>query len=337
MAPLWFKEIIKKTSILLASPRFKELLVFLIFLMASTVFWLVLTMDETLENTIKVEVEIVNVPEDIEITSPCASKLKVLVRDRGTVFFNYWRNKPDPIRIPFSRFLEADFEGHATIAAAEIQRMIQNNLLSTTKVLNMTPDSLELYFCKKNTQKRVPVHVGGVVEVDSEYYLLGVQPTPKEIIVQAPKAILDTLRYVTTQPISLKGLTKNTTTQTRLQPITGAKFSQEEVEVEANVDVYIENTISVPILTSNFPADRTLRIFPSHEVKVTYTIGYAHNKEVSADSFVILLTYEQILQYQQQGFTKIPLQLRGIPAGVSNVYLEPKEVDYLIENIEEEE
>lgn len=337
MAPFWFKEKIRKTNILLASPRFKELLVFLIFLLASTAFWVVLTMDETLENSVKVEVEIVNIPEDIEITSPCASKIKVLARDRGTIFFNYWRNRIEPIRIPFSRFLETDFEGHGTVAASEIQRMIQSNLLSTTKVLHLTPDSLEIYFAKKNTQRTIPVHVSGHVEVDSEYYLLGVESSPKEIIVQAPKAILDTLRYVTTQPVRLTGLTKNTITHTKLQPIVGAKFSQKDVDVEANVDVYIENTISVPILTSNFPADRTLRIFPSHEVKVTYTIGYAHNKEVTADNFVILLTYEQILNYQQQGFKKIPLQVRSIPAGVSNVHIEPEEVDYLIEHIEEED
>ncbi len=332
----WIKTNVRKLSILLGSSRFKEMLLFLLFLLFSAAFWAAITIDDTLENTVNIGIEVVDVPEGVVVTEPCAAELTALVRDRGTAFFHYWRYRPKPVQIPFSRFQGGEMSGHATLGTAELTKMAQNQLLSSSKLQRIVPDSLELFY-GYGIEKQVPVHVTGSVGVGNDYYLLDVTPQPATVAVQGPGAILDTLRAVYTVPVVMKDLTKNTVVRATLQPIRGLQYSRQQVDVEAAVDVYMENTVTVPILLTNFPANKALRIFPAPEAKVTYTVGYTKNKDISADSFVILVTYEQILQYQRQGLTKIPLHLRTVPQGIMNVRIEPREVDYLIETVNDDE
>jgi hypothetical protein len=98
----------------------------------------------------------------------------------------------------------------------------------------------------------------------------------------------------------------------------------------------MENTIEVPVVSLNFPADRQLRTFPS-TVRVTYTVGYAQSKDISRRNFVSVVTYDDVLALQQQGITKLPVRLKTIPEGVKNIRIEPQEIDYLVEAVDEEE
>lgn len=336
MDDFWIKKYTKKLNVLLASSRFREVLLFLLFLCFSAAFWVATTIDEVVESTVDIRVKVVDIPEDVTITEPCTSELTATVRDRGTAFFHYWRHRPEPVQIPFNRFRKGAMKGHVALSTEELIKMAQNNLLSSSKIQRLSPDSLEMFY-GVGEQKQMPVCVLGNVEVSSGYYLRELSPQPATVAVQGPASILDTLRAVYTIPVDLKDLTKSTVAQAPLLSIRGVQYSQSKVNVEASVDVYMENTITVPILVTNFPANKTLRIFPAPEVKVTYTVGYANHKDIDAESFVILITYEQILRYQRQGLTKIPLQLRNVPQNISNVRLEPQEVDYLIETVNDDE
>ncbi len=326
----------KKVRMFLASPAFGNSLVFLVFLFFSALFWLVIALDESQESTFSLDVELVDVPEDVEIITPIEQKVQVVVRDKGMAILNYWRHRDRTVYVPFKQCVGSMWEGKATFSTANIQKTVQDALLTSSKLQRLTPDSLSFWFSRGQT-RQVPVKVEGKVQVQNDYYLLDVGAQPATVTAHAPQQILDTLSAIYTQPVEMTGLTKNSTETVDLQPIEGVMLEQPEVDVTATVDVYMENTITVPILTSNFPADKVLRIFPSSDVKVTYTVGYANSKQVADTSFVILLTYEQILGLQQQGKTKIPLSLREEPALVTNVRIEPQEVDYLIETIDIEE
>jgi len=56
-------------------------------------------------------------------------------------------------------------------------------------------------------------------------------------------------------------------------------------------------------------------------------------KEITADDFVLAVTYEELMKNRSP---KIQLHLKSMPSGVSNVRIEPSEVDYLIEQVQEE-
>ena len=319
----------------LFSRRSREFSVFLFFLVVAAGFWLLQTLDETFETEVRVPIELTDVPEDVVITTPLPSQLHVTVRDRGTMLIRYWRHSVDTLRFSFGEYDGGTVNGRVRIPQADVQKLLQERLLGTTKVQAIRPDTLEYYY-NHGLNATVPVVVAGEVDTNPHYYLLDVQTSPSEVQVFASAATLDTLTAVRTIPVSLTDLQENTTVDVALRPIRGAKIDPERVKLTATVDVYMENTIDVPVVSLNFPAGKQLRTFPS-TVQVTYTIGYARSREVTRKNFVSVVTYEELLELQEKGATKIPVRLKSIPEGVNNVRIEPSEVDYLVETVSEEE
>ncbi len=326
---------LKKAWGFLARTLSKEFWVFLFFLLLSAAFWVLQTLDEDLTLDVEVPVKLVDVPNDVVITTAPPSKLKVQLKDKGTSLLHFWRGDVDTLEISFADFENASSSGRVRIFSSEIQKRLQSVLAGSNKITNISPDTIEFYF-NHGLHKVVPVKIDGVITTADHYYLVDSRPVPSQVTVYASSAVLDTLQAVYTVPLNMSGLTESQTSDVKLRKIKGAKFSKTQVSVSATVDVFMENQIEVTIGSSNFPAGKTLRTFPS-TVQVTYTTGYLNNKNVKTEDFVILFTYDQILQFQEQGNTKIPLKLKNTPKGVTNVRIEPQEVDYLIENTDSEE
>lgn len=313
----------------------RDLFVFLFFLVVSAGFWLLQTLDETFEKDLHVPIQLVDVPDDIVITSPLPDELTVSVRDRGATFIRYWRHRIEPLTLSYTDYVNSRTTGHVRIPESDVQNLLTNRLQGTSKILAVKPETLEFYF-NHGKSVTVPVRIEGVVETDSRHYLLSVTTEPQEVEVFASTSVLDTLTYVSTVNLNLKNLGENKTLDVGLLPIRGAKVEPSTVRITATVDVYIEQTAEIPIVSLNFPGGKQLRTFPAN-ARVTYTVGYANSKKIDRNSFVCAVTYEEILALQQQGQTKIPLRLRSTPDDIIDVRLEPNEVDYLIETNSEEE
>lgn len=325
----------KKTKGILTSLLGREVLVFLFFLLLSATFWFMQTMDETLEAEIKVPLRLVDVPDGVVITSPLPDELSVTLRDKGSSLLRYWRYEVEPLSISFLNYDTGGESCRVRIPGNEVQKRVQELLQNSSRIQRIAPDTVEFYY-NRGRNKMVPVRVTGNISADAQHYLQSVVPQPSIVKVYASDAVLDTLTAVWTRPVSLPSLTASASHEVDLRPLRGAKLEPERVRVTATVDMYVENTVDVPIRSSNFPATRSLRTFPS-TVQVTYTVGYARSKHLKKEDFVILMTYDRILTCQQEGKTKIPLSLRSMPQGVTNVRIEPQEVDYLIETLESPE
>lgn len=187
-------------------------------------------------------------------------------------------------------------------------------------------------FFNKGARKKVPVKLAGVVETSPEYYLQRVEFTPDSVEVLAPSAILDTITEAFITPVYFSDLSANEKTISMLRPVRGAKFIPDQVEMNVMIDLYTEKTVEVPVFGVNFPGSKDLRTFPS-KVKVTFRVGMSRFKEITADDFVLAVTYEELMKNRSP---KIQLHLKSMPSGVSNVRIDPSEVDYLIEQVQEE-
>jgi hypothetical protein len=198
-------------------------------------------------------------------------------------------------------------------------------------VQGLRPDTLEFYF-NRGLCYRLPVRPVGTFTPSAQSYIQSVSVSPDSVDVYAPASVLDTMRYAYTQALSVKDLGRTTTRTARLMPIRGVKYEPDEVSVTLNVDFYAEKTIKVPVIGLNFPPDRRLRTFPSH-ASITFRVGSAQLKDISAENFVLAFTYEELMQNASD---KLALHLKSLPAGVSNVRITPQEVDYLIEQTDGE-
>ena len=313
----------------------RELFVFLFFFAISSYFWLLQTLDETFESEVSIPVVLVDIPEDIIVTTPFPDNIVVTVKDKGTVLLRYWRHKLPAISFSFTDYNKGKNKGVINVPKTEVQKVIQGHLYPTSKIQSFSPSSLEMYY-NHGSYTKMPVKVAGEVTVDPHYYLLDLDVSPSEVKVYAPQSILDTLTTVLTEPLSITNLQEDVSKEVALCPIRGVKFEPSHVTFSAKLDVYMENTVEIPIVPMNFPGGKQLRTFPS-TIKVTYTVGYARNNDIKPDNFVSVVTYDEILELQKKGVARIPVQIKSIPDDVTNVRIEPGEVDYLIESTDEEE
>lgn len=320
-----YKNNYKKIKDFLESTKSREFLIFLFFFIVAGIFWLMQTLNDDYETDFSIPIRLRNVPNNVVITSEPASDLRIRVRDKGTVLMNYKLSKNFfPIILDFE-----DYKGAGNtirILSSDYERKLSSQLNASTKLLSVTPDTLE-YIYATGESKRVPVKFKGKVVAGREYYLTDTILSPDSILVYAPSAILDTIRYAYIEPIFLDNIVDTLKQETHITPIRGAKFVPNTTTLTLPVDIYTEKTVEVPVYGINFPPDRILRTFPS-KVQVTFQVGMSRYQKITGDFFSINVPYKELIQL---GTDKYPVELNHIPEGVKIIRITPEQIDFLIE------
>ena len=317
----------------LYSQKCKRFLVFLFFLSVSAGFWLLQTLNETLEVKLRIPLQLQGVPKTAVLTLEPPSDVEVTLRDRGTVLTRYlYRSTFAPLAVDFSKYDKGAVNDRVIVPKNDVQQLLQAQLSSSTRVQKITPDTIEYYY-NRGLAYRLPVKVVGSVKTTAQNYLNALQCYPDSVELYAPTHVMDTMRYAYTNEVSWEGLTESVAEEVGLHPIKGVKYNTPSVQVKALVDYYIEKTIEVPIEGINFPADKMLRAFPS-KAKVTFRVGAAHSNRKWEDAFVLVVSYEELLNNEN---SKYHLRLKSQPSDVSHVRIVPADVDYLIEHKASEE
>lgn len=312
----------------------RDMMVFAFFLFVSAGFWLLQKLNDTFESVVHVPLELVGIPKSVIITTPLPSTLTVTIRDRGTNLFHYVRSGKlrKPITLDFSLYDNGSLTGIGHIPMSDVQHALQQQLLTSTRIQRISPDTLE-FFYNRGLAKRVPVKFQGKIETQDQTYLRYVDFNPDSVTVYAPQAVRDTLRYAYILPQEHKEVGHTTTYDASFMPIRGVLYKPSTVKMTAQVDIYTERTIRVPVVGTNFPAGISLKTFPA-EVSVTYRVGAQMADKINAGNFVLAVTYEELLRAKNAN--KYHLRLKSIPVGVSNVRIMPREVDYLLEKTQAE-
>lgn len=310
----------------------RELLVFFVFFCISSVFWLLQTLNESFDTDVSVPIKLTNVPSDVTITTDLPEVLKVRVHDKGTVLMRYlYTQKFAPIFVNYNEYSSGGVGERVSVDDADIRRALQASFMPSTRIISVKPDTLE-FFYNRGERKRLPVVVSGVIETVPQYYLREVSCTPDSVDVYAPPYILDTMTAVYSLPVYITDLADKYEERRPLKLQKGVKCEPDNVNIVMDVDVYTEKTVEVPIVGVNFPASKDLRTFPS-KVSVTFRVGSSRYKSITADDFVLAVTYEELLNNKS---SKYKLHLKKVPSGVTSVRIHPSEVDYLIEQTMEE-
>lgn len=322
------------TKAFMLTKRSRETAVFMFFVLLSALFWLIQTLNETFDMQMRFPLQLEKVPENVVITSDIPADVDVTVRDKGTALLKYvFTTVVQPVVVNFNDHDDGSLFGHVILTHPELMPQISDDLLSTTNVVEIRPDTIE-YFYSRGGSKRMAVLPRGRITTDALYYLAGVTCNPDSVTVWAPSDMLDTMTAVTTSPLNLDRLTETRTLSAQLTTLRGMKTDPTEVMVTAEVDMFTEKSVSVPIIGTNFPAGYSLRTFPG-VVTVRFRVGAKDYKKITAENFVITATYEELIDLPRNA--KLWLKLRSLPEGVSQVHIVPEEVDFLIEQANDSE
>ncbi|MDR1729607.1 MAG: hypothetical protein LBR52_02990 [Prevotellaceae bacterium] len=303
----------------------KDLFIFLFFLVMSTGLWGLHAMRKTYETMIQIPITYENFPPGYIQTRELPQKLRVTVSDRGNVLLNYrTARRFSPVFFNIEEPLRKEME----ISTQAIESAIRKQLNASTQIIKINPDALHFTFVRLQ-KKTLPVKLDQHIELAQQYTLsdtIGI--SPYSVQVYAPENILDTMQFAYTESLILNGLTDTVQKKVKLKETKDISYSPAAVNVTVKAEPYTEKTVEVPVVVTNVPQDLILRIFPS-VVNVTFQLGVSLYDKVNSSSFILTVDYRATLNEDNQ--KKIPVEIKKQPEKIFNVRINPRKVDYLIE------
>lgn len=311
----------------LLSTANREFFIFLFFLALSGAFWLMMRLNETFEDEVKIIVRYANVKKNAVLTSGETDTLRVTIGDKGFNILSYeYGQVHRPIDIDFAAYAHSD--GTGTVGSSDIKKMLTAELPASAKIISIKPDKLMFYY-NNGESKRVPVLFRGQALPQQLYFLADSHISPDSVTVYASRQRLDSIKAVYTEEHTYTNLRDTLVTTTMLAPIQGVKTVPDRVTLTFVTDVLTDVRIdNIPIVGINMPADKVLRTFPA-KTGVRFVTGMKKYQSIAAKDFRVVADYNEFSRSQSQ---KCNIYIASKPGGISNVRLDVAQVDYLIEN-----
>lgn len=320
------RNFLKTISNFLFSRANREFLIFLFFLALSGIFWLLMTLNQTYEQEIRIPVRYVNIPQKVVITSGDTDTMRVTISDKGIILATYlFGNTIQPITVDFKSFRQND--GRGSISQSDLKKMASTRLAASSKIISVKPERMVFYY-NNGERKRVPIQYSGNVSPDDLYYMAGVDYQPDSVTIYASREKLDSINVAYTETLNYSNVRDTLSIQARLRKIAGVKMVPETVGIRFRTDVLTEVSIdNIPIIGLNMPEGKVLRTFPA-KVSVRFVAGVSQYRTMSAADFEVAADYHEIMANPS---SKCRIFLHRTPNGISRVRLDTTLVEYLIE------
>lgn len=304
----------------------REFLIFLLFLLLSGIFWLMMTFNETYEKEIVLPVRYVNVPQSAVLTSGESDSIHVNISDKGFSLFAFiYSQDSHTIDIDFTKYALPD--GIGSVPAIDLQHMIEQLLPTSAKITSLKTEKLVFYY-NNGEKKKVPVRWRGHLKTDPHYFIAKTLIEPDSVTIFASREKLDSIHYIYTRELNYSDIHDTLIVTSELQRMQGVKIVPNRVKINIQTDVLTEETIdSIPVVGINMPKGKVLRTFPSR-VSVKIVTGMKNYKAIMPSDILVVADYEQ---FKDETSDKCSLQIKKVPEGVSRASLNVKQVDYLIE------
>ncbi len=303
----------------------KEFLIFLFFLALSSVFWIMMAMNDSYEIELRYPIHMVGIPKNIIITDTNSDTLRITVRDKGYALVKYIYDE-DVKSIDLSYTSITKQNGCGSVSSNELNKIALREFDNSTKIVNIKPDRYIFYY-NNGAHRQLPVKMNGTVTPDASYYLAKIEFSPKSVDVYGSQKILDSIKFVLTEKLSIHNLKDTIVRSVKLHETKGIKCVPSQIKMTVFPDVLTEESFEVPIMSLNMPEGKTLRTFPSR-VKLSFTVGAAMFRTIRPEMFKVVVDYNDLVAHPSE---KCMLKVISAPHFVRNIHLDIQQVDYLVE------
>lgn len=304
----------------------KEFLIFVFFIALSGIFWLSMTLNETYEQEFSIPVTVVGVPKNVVLTSEETDTIRMTIRDKGITLAAYmYGDMLKNVKINFKPYAHSN--GTGIVTTSELQKIVYQHLVSSSKIISTKPDKLE-FFYNYGANKRVPVRWTGRVIPEDLYFISRVKYYPDSVDVYASQALLDSISVVYSENLNYVNFRDTLVVNANLGKIKGVKMVPDHIKMEFFTDVLTEEKLDgIPVEGINMPPGKILRTFPM-KVTVSFVTGVSVYRSLKPEDFTIVADYDEIAANPSE---KCRIYIKKSPPGISRVHLNINEVDYLIE------
>jgi hypothetical protein len=316
--------------------RFKldqRIIVFLFFLLISTVLWFLNELSKNSSSVISCPVKYINLPKNLVLVKDLPIRLNLVVQAPGYTLLKYkLSNQKVPLIINYnSSPLKEVTSGNSMsyyLFTSLIRDRISRQLQSDIQIIDISPDTL-LFEFDQIVSKKIPVFVDLDLEYEKQFMLKGeITTEPDSIRVLGPTVILDTLQEVRTKYQKLVDINQPVTKILTMESIKNVTFSPRKVTINIPVEQFTEAKFDIDIETLNVPDTLDMKIFP-RTISITFLVGLSDYNKLSPHLFRAVVDYESI---EKSISNKLKVNLVKYPDYIISVHFHPMNVDYIIEN-----
>lgn len=313
---------ISRLRLKLSTPRGRNWLTFMVFLVISALMWLGMSLNEEVQQDLTCKVEIVNCPDTVTAVVLPPGHVSVSVKAKGSQLIRYALGHEPTIKVDYKYYVRGNV---LELSAADFRNMARDVLGSNVQIQAMTPDTLRTVYTTR-PPVRLPVTVNANITTTINTRLKHpVVAKPDTVSVYSVGPLPQSVTEVTTEPLNVTDLTKSSTVRLRVIPPPMTRCIPDSVDVHIDIERMISRTVKVPVRTVNVPGDLTLLLIPS-EVDVTYLVP-ANNRD-KQPAFDVVADFKTLPADFSSSTIKVAFAGGKAPV---NACLETDSVEYLIE------
>ncbi|MCM1310116.1 MAG: YbbR-like domain-containing protein [Bacteroides sp.] len=308
---------------LLRSSRGKDFLIFCSFLGVSYVFWVIMTLNDDIQQDVKVNLEIANTPSNYTFITEPPHFLQVSLRDKGTILANYSISGGKTLKINYSDFAYDEQNDRITLTEQQLNSRLRALFDPTTQIITVRPDSLSFI-----VTDRAPNLARVIPEVNatpaSQYVISGpITVSPDTVKVYSARHLRIRPATVKTAKVTRTELKDSLVVEVRIQSEPGTRIEPSTVKVTVPIEPLITKSREVAIQLTRTPDNTNVVTFPSR-VRVSYLVPMSlYNSETN----VVTVTAD----FAQRNNGKIPLTIGALPDYYRGADLSVDSVEYIIE------
>ena len=321
-----FKSIVHKIGTIFRQERTRELFTFLGFVLLSLIFWFMQGLNDEVENSFEIPVELQNLPEKTTLINDLPTHIEVRIRDKGPVMLGYAIEGLSPLQINFKEY----DKGHNSflLSPSQLETILRKSLRATTAVVSINPDTIRVLYTH-NAGKRVKLVVKGTATTTPQCVLSGDMTADIDsVMVYGDLASLKHLKEVYTTDFEAKRLNDTLRTVVRIAKLPNLRIVPEQVTVTIPVEEMTSKTLSIPIVPQNVPQGWSLLTFPS-SVQLSCMMPFSKFTAVSEESFLLGVDFAELSSHPSSN--KLSVKILNSPEFVRNISLSQDSVDYILE------
>lgn len=257
---------------------------FLFALFLSLSLWMIVNMGRDYNISMTIPIQIVNLPDDVALSSEVPDHAAVSVSGEGWSLFNLYTNPPQ---------ITLSVENQQVNMFEQVRQQIGS--ISDVSVMQVDPMFLEIETEQRIT-KQVPVESGVSLSTREQYGMIGsARFSPDSVTVTGPASRVDQIEYWRTRELTVREVNTNVEMNVELEdPGPGLRVEPVQVLLEATIAEFTEAQVRIPVRSRDLPSGVAITFSPS-SIVVRYDVPIEqYNAVQSMRPFMAYVDYERI-------------------------------------------
>ena len=325
------ESILRSVGVFFRRLQWKEIFIFIFFLLLSFVFWFMEVLQQDYEQRIVFPVRYKNVPVEWVLSDYAPKTVNVLIKEKGAnLLYFFWspRFRTVDISVPD---LPRSSDSTLQVSSRMLESELTKQLMTSASIISFQPYEIELLY-DTLSNRLVPVSPQVSVTMRQGFQQSdSITVSPSGVRLYGSSRVLETLKEIPTKPITLDHVSATREVTAQLALPQGVKAELETVKITIPVEEFTEKKLHLPVQCLDIPANYVLRIFPA-SVEVTCNVPLSQFRELTDDKLEIVIPFAGFRENQATG--RISVKLTRKPKYVTNPVVVPNELEFIIEHHE---